>query len=174
MKILSLALIFVFSFFFSSGQQHIQSCEDLPVEEQALKKSYFEQIFGFQFSDAFNLQWYESIYHWLGTPYRYAGKSLKGIDCSNFVNEVYKSVFGFIAGTNSAEQYSRTLRVSKNDLQEGDLVFFKINKNRISHVGIYLGNNRFVHSSRSKGVVISDLNHPYFKSRYAGAGRLVF
>lgn len=172
MKFFIAAFLFSLVSFSSFSQE--QPCETIPVEETALEKSYFEQIFGFQFSDAFNPSWYESIYHWLGTPYRYAGRSLKGIDCSNFVNEVYKSVMGFMAGTNSAEQYARSQRISKEELKEGDLVFFKINKKRISHVGIYLGNDRFAHSSRSKGVIVSDLKHPYYKSRFAGAGRLVF
>lgn len=174
MRFLAAAVLFsLFSFY--SYSQEIGQTNDLPQAEETLfEKSYFEQIFGFPFTDAFNPSWYESIYHWLGTPYRYAGKSLKGIDCSNFVNEVYKSVFGFIAGGNSAEQFARTLRVNKAELKEGDLVFFKINKNRISHVGIYLGNDRFAHSSRSKGVIVSNLKHPYYKTRFAGAGRLVF
>lgn len=174
MKFLVAAFLFSLVSFSSYSQEQVKPCETQPVEETALEKSYFEQVFGFQFSDAFNPSWYESIYHWLGTPYRYAGKSLKGIDCSNFVNEVYKSVMGFVAGTNSAEQYARSQRISKEELKEGDLVFFKINKKRISHVGIYLGNDRFAHSSRSKGVIVSDLKHPYYKTRYAGAGRLVF
>lgn len=174
MKFLFTALLFSLISFSCFSQEQVKTCETSPAEEISLEKSYFEQIFGFQLSDAFNPSWYECIYYWLGTPYRYAGRSLKGIDCSNFVNEVYKSVFGFMAGTNSAEQYARSHRVGKEELKEGDLVFFKINKKRISHVGIYLGNDRFVHSSRSKGVIVSDLKHPYYKTRFAGAGRLVF
>lgn len=174
MKLTVAAWLLCFLSYSAFSQEQILPAEMQPAEETALQKSYFEQIFGFQFSDAFNPSWYENIYHWLGTPYRYAGKSLKGIDCSNFVNEIYKSVFGFVAGTNSLEQYARSQRITKDELKEGDLVFFKINKKRISHVGIYLGNDRFAHSSRSKGVIVSDLKHPYYKTRFAGAGRLVF
>jgi lipoprotein Spr len=174
MKLKAVVLFFFLFSFSVYAQEQVQQAEAPSAEEQTLQKSYFEQIFGFPFSDAFNPSWYESIYHWLGTPYRYAGKNLKGIDCSNFVNEVYKSVMGFMAGTNSAEQYARSQRINKEELKEGDLVFFKINRKRISHVGIYLGNDRFAHSSRSKGVIISDLKHPYYKTRFAGAGRLVF
>jgi lipoprotein Spr len=156
------------------AQQQEESAGEAANEVQPSQKDIFERIFGFSLPEAFNPVWYETIYHWLGTPYRYAGRSLHGIDCSNFVNAIYQSIYGFIAGTNSVDQYTRSQRVSRDELQEGDLVFFKINGKRISHVGIYLGNNRFVHSSRSRGVIISDLTHPYFQKRYAGAGRFHF
>jgi cell wall-associated NlpC family hydrolase len=70
------------------------------------------------------------------------------------------------------EQYADTRRIKKSQLQEGDLVFFKTRGKSISHVGIYLRNNKFIHASTSSGVMISDLNEDYFDARYAGAGRI--
>ena len=63
--------------------------------------------------------------------------------------------------------------VSREDLKEGDLVFFKINSRTISHVGIYLGNNRFAHASSSRGVVLSNLDEPYYKRYFYKGGRLI-
>lgn len=134
---------------------------------------YFSQIFGFELPGLFNSELYDTIYNWLGTPYRYAGKTLKGIDCSGFVNSVYQNVYGFLSGGNSRDLFKVSKKIKRDELQEGDLVFFRTRKKQISHVGIYLGKNKFVHSSRSNGVIISDLSDPYYKKYFAGAGRML-
>ncbi|MCC6384064.1 MAG: C40 family peptidase [Bacteroidia bacterium] len=166
--------VLIFFLLFSSTLLLAQDVATQQEDQETFKKEYFEQLLGFQPGHIFSPELYEIIIQWLGTPYRYAGKTLHGIDCSNFVNEIFKSACGYFLGGNSAEQFAQTKRVKKDELDEGDLVFFKINKKRISHVGIYLGNNKFVHSSRSRGVIISDLNSAYYKARYAGSGRLQF
>lgn len=72
----------------------------------------------------------------------------------------------------SRAQYAASTRVDKSSLQEGDLVFFKIRTSNISHVGLYVGDGKFVHSSSSKGVVISNLSDNYWTRYYAGGGRI--
>ena len=135
-------------------------------------KGYFTQVFGFEVPDIFNPSLYDTISEWLGTPYCYSGKNEKGIDCSGFVNMIYRSVYGILLNENSAELYKSSHRLSIKKLREGDLVFFKINHRKVSHVGLYLGEHKFAHSSTSSGVIISDLDEPYYKKHYAGGGRV--
>ncbi|HYH57526.1 MAG TPA: NlpC/P60 family protein, partial [Anseongella sp.] len=80
----------------------------------------------------------------------------------------------FLGGKTSRDIYQElTEIVSTDDLKEGDFVFFKIHRRYISHIGIYLGNNKFVHASRSEGVTISDLDEPYWKRYFYKAGRFM-
>ena len=144
--------------------------QDMPVENY--QKEYYSQVFGFAIPDEFNCRLYDEISSWLGTPYRYAGKNEKGIDCSGFVNRIYLNVYGLPLCGNSSVLYQSIDHIKKNKLKEGDLVFFKIHRKRISHVGIYLGENKFVHSSRTNGVIVSDLDDLYYKKRFICGGRL--
>ena len=137
------------------------------------ERNYYSQNFGFDVPSAWNKTLYDTLENWLGTPYCYAGSSKSGVDCSGFVNALYHNVFNTdIGARNSTDIYKKITKVDKSELEEGDLVFFRIRKKRISHVGIYLGNNKFAHSSTSSGVIISDLNETYYKKYYAGGGRL--
>ncbi|MBK9637352.1 MAG: C40 family peptidase [Bacteroidetes bacterium] len=136
------------------------------------KKEYLSQEVGFQLHPDANLMLFDTISTWLGTPYRFAGNCEKGIDCSGFVTVLFNRVYGKkIGARNSAEMYDKLVHIKKGDIKEGDLVFFKTSRRRISHVGLYLGENKFVHASTSNGVIISNLDEIYYKNRYAGAGR---
>ena len=118
-----------------------------------------------------NLRMIEFIDEWYGTPYRYGGTSKKGVDCSAFVNFFISAVYGLEIPRNSKEQYSASKKIKKRQLEEGDLIFFNT-RGGISHVGVYLGNNKFAHASTSSGVMISDLEDDYFASRYVASGRV--
>lgn len=109
---------------------------------------------------------------WLGTKYKFGGQSRKGVDCSGFVLEVYRSTFGLMLPRNSAQQFRFCKEIKKKELKKGDLVFFSINSSLINHVGIYLDNNKFIHASR-KGVVISSLDEKYYIKHYQAAGRVM-
>jgi len=114
-----------------------------------------------------------AVNKWMGTPHRMGGCSKKGVDCSCFVKTVYRDVYGINLHRSSVSIYYNDLvPIRKRDLQEGDILSFKIRGKRISHVGIYLKDNKFVHSSRKYGVVISDMNEKYYKKRFFGAGRV--
>ncbi len=107
----------------------------------------------------------------LGAPYRLGGSSVKGIDCSGFVKKIYE-FFNIDLPRTAFEQSHVGMRVERSELAEGDLLFFKTRK-AVGHVGIYIGNNQFVHaSSRKKGVRVDDLNTPYYDRRFIRAVRL--
>jgi lipoprotein Spr len=136
------------------------------------QSGYLSQLFPYPVPDFFNAPLYLAVSDWLGVPYRYAGTSIRGIDCSAFVRKVLGKAYGIHLMGNSAGLFQTTSRVPRRKLEQGDLVFFRTGRKRISHVGIYLGDNKFAHSSRSRGVIVSDLDTPYYRHRYAGAGRL--
>lgn len=105
--------------------------------------------------------------------YRRGGSDPKtGFDCSGFVRYVYQHSLGAILPGNSASQFDAGASVARNDMKAGDLVFFRVHGKRISHVGIYLGDNRFIHSpSTGKRVSVSNLDETYWARRFAGARR---
>jgi len=109
---------------------------------------------------------------WYGVPYKYSGTDKKGIDCSGFVCMLYNTVYQRGLSGTSGALYKASRRVKRGDLEQGDLVFFKISRGRVSHVGVYVANGYFVHASTKAGVVLSNLNEPYYKKYYGGAGRL--
>lgn len=113
--------------------------------------------------------YYES---WLGTPHKMGGMTKQGVDCSGFVQNVYKEVYGIMLPRTAAEMEKALEPIdSKSSLKEGDLVFFKNKSNKVSHVGIYLKDNTFVHTSTSQGVVISSLNDKYWVKYYYRGGK---
>ena len=109
---------------------------------------------------------------WLGAKYVYGAASKKKTDCSGYVMQVYKGFYGISLDHNAQRIYDdgRGYSIKRNKLQEGDLVFFG-NFWKISHVGIYLKGNRFIHASTSKGVVITSMDDNYWASKYKGARR---
>lgn len=119
-----------------------------------------------------NLKLLETIDEWYGTKYRYGGSTKEGIDCSGFACTLMTATFGLNLPRTSREQYAASQRIDKENLHEGDLVFFNTSGG-ISHVGVYLVNNKFVHASTSSGVMISDLNEDYYFRRYVGGGRVL-
>jgi peptidoglycan DL-endopeptidase LytE len=107
----------------------------------------------------------------IGAPYRFGGSSLKGIDCSSFVQKIYR-IFDITLPRNAAQQSKVGISIARENLTQGDLVFFHT-KRSLGHVGIYIGNNEFVHaSSKSKGVRIDSLDTPYYQKRFQRAVRV--
>lgn len=121
-----------------------------------------------------NHKFIEFMEGWYGTKYRMGGLDKNGIDCSGFALTYMSYFYNISLPRSSVEQYHFASPISKSELKEGDLVFFKIaRKKEVSHVGVYLTNGKFAHASTSNGVIISDLNEPYYLQHFAGCGRAV-
>ena len=121
-----------------------------------------------------NVMLYRFIDEWYGVRYRMGGTSKSGVDCSAFVQHLYQYVFGFSLLRTASLQFSSAKYIKDvADLKEGDLVFFRVNTSRISHVGVYLRNNFFVHSACSKGVSIASIKNAYWSKYFAGGGRVI-
>ncbi|MDP4085831.1 MAG: C40 family peptidase [Bacillota bacterium] len=108
--------------------------------------------------------------HLIGTPYHYGGESPRGFDCSGFVNYVFKQNGISLTRSSSTLWVSGGIRVSEP--MPGDILFFNTNGSSVSHVGIYIGNNEFVHSA-SGGVQISCLSEKYYRHTYVGSKRFL-
>ncbi len=107
----------------------------------------------------------------IGTPYRYGGTDPRGFDCSGLVYYSFRKANIDVPRT-TTDQYRHSSPVKMSSLRPGDLIFFRISRNKLSHVGIYAGNDRFVHApSGGKRVSYASLDNPYWESRVIGAGR---
>ncbi len=121
-----------------------------------------------------NVSMLKSIDEWWGTSYCYGGSTKNCIDCSAFTKMLMQNVYNVNVPRTAQEQYSASKQINLEDLNEGDLVFFNTNGGRdITHVGIYLFNNKFVHAATRGGVMVSDLNDIYWRPRYKAAGRYI-
>lgn len=118
-----------------------------------------------------NTRLFNEIDRWWGVPYKYGGTTKTGIDCSSLVQTLALEAYGLKLPRTSKDQANYCKPIQRNELKEGDLVFFNTSGG-ISHVGLYLSNNKFVHASTSQGVVISDLDQKYWAERFVKAGRL--
>lgn len=146
---------------------------DKGVEEEAsLAKEYLSQIMRVAVSATSNMKLFNFVYDWIGTPYRFGGNTKKGVDCSAFTKQLYSQVFNLDIKRNSRDIFSMVSPIGRDELKEGDLVFFKIHSRSISHIGIYLGDNRFAHASL-KGVAISNLDDAYYARYFYKGGRVL-
>jgi len=110
---------------------------------------------------------------YLGKPYKGKSRWVSGIDCSSFTYDVFYEFNKTTLPRKAIEQYKEGVEVPRGRLKYGDLVFFRTERDRISHVGIYTGYNEFIHASTSRGVIISNLSEKYWAKRYVGARRIL-
>ena len=112
----------------------------------------------------------------LGVPYRRGGNEAEtGFDCSGFVRAIYQQTAGLLLPRRAAEQAAATEKIDKTDLKPGDLVFFNTMRRAFSHVGIYVGNGKFIHSPKPGGEVrVEDMGASYWSKRFDGARRVPF
>jgi cell wall-associated NlpC family hydrolase len=160
LKKFSIGIVFVLALFFTSCRVKKKMVLPAKSEKKELQDLHVKK----------DLK--KEIEKWLGTPYRYGGISKQGVDCSGFVNAIYKEVYEIKLPRSSKEIYNASKHIKMKDLEEGDLIFFNYSGKGVSHVGIYLSDNMYVHASSTNGVVISDLTNPYTKKNIVGAGRV--
>jgi len=174
--------------------------ESFPVNPDNANDKYFSQndkkYFSTNTSSSFNLEkadWLQIKYaiimdmpveqlnnlallhemdHWWGTHYCLGGNDENCIDCSAFTQTMLKMVYNVEVPRTAKGQFTFATHIEDSDLHEGDLVFFKTGRS-ITHVGLYVGNYKFIHSATSTGVAITNLNDNYWGKKYAGAGRVI-
>lgn len=132
----------------------------------------YAQLLNRQVETITNISLFQFIEEWLDTRYRFGGITKKGIDCSALTRLLMDRVFDVKLPRTAKQQYALSCRISKNSMSEGDMVFFNT-RGRISHVGIYLGDGYFVHSSTTSGVSINNIDERYYHRRFVEARRVL-
>jgi lipoprotein Spr len=140
------------------------------VENDSVYKSNYFASFGIDLGKIKNPNLYNESFKWLTTPHKMGHSSKFGIDCSGFAKIIYTNVFHTKLEGGSRDIFPKTTRISPDDLQEGDLVFFKVRSQSITHVGVFLQKRIFVHTSTSSGVMLSSLDDAYWSKYFFAAG----
>ena len=130
----------------------------------------YEEQLGISLPETSNIEFIKVIVPWLGSPYKYGGNSINGTDCSGFVSSIYSSFFKIELDRTSLLIYQNARKINKSEVKEGDLVFFKTDGKKVSHVGITITPNHFIHASSKKGVVVNYLNEPYYSKTFVAFG----
>ena len=131
-----------------------------------------QNALGLKCGEGENKNLYETVNSWLGVPYLYGGTTREGIDCSAFVGAVYKEVYGVALHRTANDMLRDVELITRAQLREGDLLFFTNSKGKVSHVGIYLKDGLFAHSSTSNGVSVSRVDGGYWEKHFYKGGRV--
>jgi lipoprotein Spr len=145
--------------------------ESAAIETFSSLQFKYAQLLDVDVESLTNLILFKEIEKWIGTRYRYGGATNKGIDCSAYTGTLVHNVFGLVLPRTARDQYANCIKLDKDEMQQGDLVFFNT-RGGISHVGLYLGNGYFTHASTSIGVTISNLSETYWSRKFVRGGRL--
>jgi lipoprotein Spr len=137
------------------------------------KRAIYSEKLGIELAKGFDEALIKEVIEWLGTPYVHGGEDKSGADCSGFVMQVYKTVYKISTARSASGIYDQSIKVNRNHLKQGELVFFKINTIKVGHVGILLFDPFFIHASSSKGVMISSLDSEYWTKYFVSGGRII-
>ena len=152
--------------------EYVKEVPYVPTPSEEAKAEGRVNSLGIEREEGDNEALYDAIQSWIGTPYRYGGTTKAGIDCSGFVGNIYQEVYNKKLQRVANDMQQDCTLISRSELKEGDLVFFTNSKGRVSHVGIYLKNDIFAHSSTSRGVIISRLGDSYWSKHFYKGGRV--
>ena len=141
------------------------------VESAGSLQFKYSQLLDVDVETVKNANLFRVIDDWYGVKYLYGGETKRGIDCSALMQVFFTALYGITLPRTAKMQYDFSRRISRTELREGDLLFFNT-RGGVSHVGMYLQNNKFVHAS-VRGVAISDMFEPYYASRLIGTGRIL-
>ena len=161
--ILYISLLFFSIFIASCGTSQKQSNKNFYAQ--------YSKKLGVNLTGKEDKKLIKEMAEWKGTRYKYGGTTKAGTDCSGFVSSIYMNVYGKKLHRTSRDMIKDVRKISKKSLETGDLIFFKTSGKKISHVGIYIADNKFIHAA-SKGVVVNDLNQSYYKKAYYKAGKV--
>lgn len=121
-----------------------------------------------------NHKLYIEAANWIGVPYRPAGDTKRGTDCSGLTSQLYRKVYRTKLARSTDGQKEESNKVARRNLREGDLVFFTSSRSgrKVAHVGIYLKDEKFIHASTSSGVIVSRLDEKYYTRHWMSGGRV--
>ncbi len=160
------------------GNENVKPKSDDPlfnVQNASYLQLKYSVIIGVPVDRLSNISLLDEIDRWWGTKYCLGGTTENCLDCSAFTQILFRDVFNTNLPRTAQEQYNASQNLEDGQLQEGDLVFFHTSGRRsrsITHVGVYLQNNKFAHAATSGGVMISDLNDKYWQPKFRGGGRI--
>lgn len=166
--ILSIAILLIFL----SGCHPARQASRMGAAEKQVFYREHSRALGFELKGHEDPALLSEVISWMGTPYKYGGSTRQGADCSGFALSVYRDIYDYKLPRSAYDMARYSRRVSKSRLKEGQLVFFRTKKRKISHVGIYLGQGYFIHVSTSKGVMVNHLDEPYYKRTFAYGGKV--
>ena len=147
-----------------------------PTYDAALSlPNKYANLLGVAPTELTNMLLLSQLEKWYGTQYCFGGSTDSCIDCSSFTQVILQDVYNVKIPRNSQQQFDASTKIETKNLKEGDLVFFNTVSASmiITHVGVYVCNNKFAHASTSKGVTISDLSEKYYTKAFRGAGRFI-
>jgi probable lipoprotein NlpC len=165
-----LPLIIVFLVACHSKKDAVTTNTTLEAPKSTVSK--YAAIMGVETSELKNKKLVHFIDAWYGVPYKWGGGDKGGVDCSHLVCRAYKDVYDKKISGTAIDLEKMSDHVKESKLKEGDLVFFKIESEKISHVGIYITNNYFMHASVKKGVMLNSLEDKYYKKYFYTGGRM--
>ncbi len=142
------------------------------VPEKTDFYSIYSKKLGVKLKGTENKKLIETMTSWLGVPYKYGGDNKAGCDCSGLVKSIFKEVYNKDLFRSAMDQMKNVRVITRSELAIGDLVFFKIKGNNVSHVGIYIGESKFMHASSKRGVVVNSLDEEYYKKYFFAGGRV--
>lgn len=152
--------------------EYVKEVPYVPTPSAEAKAEGRVNALGIEREEGDNEALYNAIQSWMGTPYQFGGSTKAGVDCSGFVSNIYQEVYQRTLHRVANDMQLDCILISRSELQEGDLVFFTNSKGRVSHVGIFLKNDIFAHSSTSRGVIISRLGDSYWSKHFYKGGRV--